>query len=114
MKPVVFVLALASSLSVGCAKITVPVSGTLSDGSAVTGQATAEINGDGTFYVDVGQTRCSGVYNSMDPAKHITIPVTCGDGRTGTVEVTRVGLGTSGTATVAMNDGTTGNFVFGK
>lgn len=114
MRKIVCGLVGLSLLIAGCARITVPVHGKLSDGTVASGAATASINGDGDFYVDVAGLRCSGKYDAMDMKRSITVPVTCPDGRTGVADVRRSPDGMSGTARIALADGTTGQFVFGR
>ncbi len=97
----------------GCASITVPAQGVASTGEAFTGTATAKISGEGTFELkgSSGAT-CSGKYDAMDMTKTISIPMTCSDGRTGTVIATRNAAGTGGSGTASLSDGSTAVFTF--
>jgi len=108
--PALAVLALA-----GCGSITVPVSGTLSTGTSFAGQVTANLNGKGTFEaIGADGLYCSGTYDPFDRAETIVMPATCRDGRTAMVAATRNPDKVSGFGTISFNDGTTGDFKFGK
>jgi hypothetical protein len=76
------------------------------------GSATAALSG-GTFSVSAGKLICSGSYNSLDYSPTITMPVLCNDGRKGIVIATRDNSGISGGGRFTLNDGSTGDFIFG-
>ncbi len=108
------VLALAAALA-GCAtEIKGPIIGRLSDGSPAIGEATARMDGDGSFWVELAAgSRCEGPYDALARDLVITAAVTCSDGRTGTAVITRQPSLQSGKAEVTLTDGTSGQFVFG-
>jgi hypothetical protein len=114
-------LALISPVVAGCVSsqgprdlFSIPVTGQLSNGLAASGQATARSDGRGTFWVQFpAGPRCSGDYNVRDPNPTIVVPVSCTDGRRGETVITRQAGLMSGTAIVALNDRTRGQFVFG-
>lgn len=105
----------AALLISGCAtEFSVPVIGTLGSQPAQ-GQATARTSGDGTFWVaTTSGLRCQGTYDSLDRSPTIAAPVSCSDGRTGTLLITRTLDALSGTVIGQLNDGTQGRFVFGN
>lgn len=109
-------IVLASALALGdCAtSISVPVTGQIGHGIAAAGEATANLNGKGDFWIQVpGGIRCSGAYDALDTSPTIVTPVGCSDGRTGQLVITRQLNLRSGTAIATLTDGTTGQFVFG-
>jgi hypothetical protein len=57
---------------------------------------------------------CSGTYNALDSAKTIAMPVTCSDGRHGTVTATRDASGMNGSGHVRLADGSSARFIFGN
>lgn len=96
------------------AQFTVPITGQLTDGTAATGEATARIDGNGTFWVKIpGGPKCSGSYDALATNPTIVVPVECDDGRKGESVIARRAGGLSGTAIVTLADGTKGQFVFG-
>jgi hypothetical protein len=56
---------------------------------------------------------CAGSNSLGNPSATITIPVLCEDGRKGLVTATRDYGGMSGGGRFTLNDGTTGDFIFG-
>lgn len=107
-------IAAASLALAGCAsEFSVPVTGVLGNQSAQ-GAATARMSGDGTFFVSTASgLRCEGTYDSLSRAPTIEAPVTCSDGRSGRLVITRTMNMVSGTVIGQLNDGTPGRFVFG-
>lgn len=58
--------------------------------------------------------KCSGTYDQFSTAKRLTVPVSCTNGQTGTLEIVRNNSLKGGKGTAIFSDGTTGNFEFGK
>lgn len=113
LKPA-FLAPLASVLA-ACGSVSVPVTGQMAGGTPAAGQATANFNGHGEFWVKVpGGIRCSGTYDSLTTDPTLIVPVKCDDTRTGEAVITRQLDLISGTAIVRLNDGTRGQFVFGN
>ena len=81
-------------------------------GGIMRGTTTASLNG-GSFSVSSGSLSCGGDYNAIDSSPTISIPVLCSDGRKGIISVTRDNSGLSGGGHFTLNDGTTGDFMFG-
>jgi hypothetical protein len=81
-------------------------------GGIMRGTATASVSG-GSFSVTNGALTCGGDYNAFDTSPTISIPVLCSDGRKGIVIATRDNSGMSGGGHFTLNDGTTGDFMFG-
>ncbi|MDZ5448636.1 hypothetical protein [Labrys sp. ZIDIC5] len=81
-------------------------------GGIMRGTTTAALSG-GTFGVSSGNLRCSGSYDAMDTSPTISMPVLCSDGRKGIITATRDNSGMSGGGRFTLNDGTTGDFMFG-
>ena len=81
-------------------------------GGIMRGTTTASLSG-GSFSVSNGSLTCGGDYNALDTSPTISIPVLCSDGRKGIVIATRDNSGMSGGGHFTLNDGTTGNFMFG-
>ena len=97
----------------GCA-VTEPVA-VVSKGIAggiMRGTTTASLSG-GSFSVSNGALTCGGDYNALDTSPTISIPVLCSDGRKGIIIATRDYSGMSGGGHFTLNDGTTGDFMFG-
>lgn len=106
----------AALLLAGCAavKISVPVTGQL-NGVAAAGQAVGRGDGVGTFWAQIpGGLRCEGKYDSLDHNPSFVVPVTCSNGTTGEMVVTRALDRVSGSGIVALSDGSKGQFVFGN
>lgn len=104
------------AIAVGaCAsEVKVPITGDI-QGRPAAGQAVARSGGSGEFWVqEPGGPRCSGTYDPYDTNPTIIVPVSCTDGRSGETVITRQLDGLSGTAVVALNDGSRGQFVFGN
>lgn len=108
-------LAVAVSLLSACGTITLPAAVKMSNGEALMGTTTAAISG-GKFQVATprGDVTCSGDYDALDTRPVITAPVRCSDGRYGTITVLRAPDGMSGTGSVRLADGATGNVAFGR
>jgi hypothetical protein len=64
----------------------------------------------GSFSVSAGKLTCAGDWGG-DISATIIIPVLCNDGRKGLVTATRNGTGGGGRFT--LNDGATGDFIYG-
>lgn len=105
----------ATLLFAGCAtEFSVPVTGAIGKEPAQ-GTATARMSGDGAFWVATTRgLRCEGSYDSKSRDPTITAPVTCNDGRTGNLIITRTLDGVSGTVIGRLSDGTESRFVFGN
>lgn len=95
----------------GC-DVTQPVVVIDSNGQVLRGTATASLSG-GSFDVSDGKLSCGGSYNSMSMEPTITMQARCSDGRKGIVIAIRDSSGLAGHGTVRLNDGTTGQFIFG-
>jgi hypothetical protein len=81
-------------------------------GGIMRGTTTASLGG-GSFSVSNETLTCGGDYNALDTSLTISIPVLCSDGRKGIVTATRDYSGMSGGGHFTLNDGTTGDFMFG-
>ncbi len=109
-----FALLLSISVTACANSIQIPVTGQLSDGTAAAGTATAKTNDEGEFWIQVPNSfKCSGKYNSRSYDPTLIVPISCTDGRSGQLVVTRQTDMISGTAIAMLDDGTTGQFVFG-
>jgi hypothetical protein len=109
-------LALIAAMGLaGCAtEINVPVTGQIGDAAAA-GNAYGNISGEGRFTaMTLDGLQCQGEYDPLSPEPTISSAVTCNDGRTGTVIITRGLDGLSGTAIGRLSDGTEARFVFGN
>jgi hypothetical protein len=82
-------------------------------GGVLRGTTTASLSG-GSFNVSNGTLSCGGDYNDLDTSPTISIPVLCNDGRKGIITATRDYSGMSGGGHFTLNDGTTGDFMFGQ
>ena len=112
----VVVLATAASLSLGACEqhFAIAVVGKdMPGGGVMRGSGVASLSGTGSFNVSGGGLSCGGTYNSLDMSRTITIPVLCNDGRKGLVTATRDNSGLAGGGRFTLNDGTTGDFIFG-
>lgn len=89
-----------------CGSVSIPASGSTSDGVRWTGYFTLE-----EFQIAGGSTICKGK-PPMGFAKVQTATFECNDGRTGTVTTTRQGM-TGGIADVIFSNGLTGQFTYG-
>ena len=113
-KTTALICAMTLGLFACASELKVPITGDL-QGRPAAGQAVARSDGHGEFWVqEPGGPRCSGSYNPRDTNPTIIVPVSCSDGRTGETVITRQMDGLSGTAVVALNDGSKGQFVFGN
>jgi hypothetical protein len=95
----------------GCT-VTVPVAiigrdGHVLRGTAITGSSS------GSFTVSDGAATCRWGYGSRDRSLTVSMPVTCSDGRSGTVTATRDANVPSGAGTFTLSDGSRGTFLFG-
>jgi hypothetical protein len=101
-------------IGLGACSLTVPVAVVSKDlpGGILRGTATAALEG-GSFNVSNGALSCGGSYDALDVSPTITIPVLCNDGRKGIVIATRDNSGISGGGHFTLNDGATGDFIFG-
>jgi hypothetical protein len=66
-----------------------------------------------SFSVSNGALSCAGSYNGLDTSPTISIPILCNDGRKGIVTATRNKSGEGGGGRFTLNDGATGDFIFG-
>ncbi len=99
-------------LGLAACSYSVPVTGEFA-GKPALGTATAA-SGGGTFFVtQTNGFRCEGTYDALTFDITITAPVTCNDGRTGRAIISRKPDLVGGTVIVELNDGNTGQFVFG-
>jgi hypothetical protein len=71
------------------------------------------VSSGGSFSVSNGILSCAGSYNVFDRSPTITVPVLCNDGRKGIVTATRNYHSMTGGGHFTLNDGTTGDFIFG-
>lgn len=111
MKAIVFGL---GALALAGCSMSLPVTGEIG-GERAQGQAAASFSGTGTFYVlTTAGLRCDGTYDALSMEATITAPVTCSDGRTGNLIITRAPDRVSGTVIGRLSDGTEASFVFGN
>jgi hypothetical protein len=96
--------------------VTVPVAVVSSGvpGGILRGTNTASLSNGGSFNVSNGKLSCAGSYDLGNRSPTISIPVLCNDGRKGIVTATRDYGGMSGGGHFTLNDGTTGDFIFGE
>jgi hypothetical protein len=108
-----FVVALAALSTAACAA-TVPVAVVTKavPGGIMRGTNTVSLS-EGSFTVSNGTLSCGGSYDPLDMSHTITMTVLCNDGRKGIVIATRNAYGTGGGGTFTLNDGTTGDIIFG-
>lgn len=111
MKRVTIILAFLTILS--ACSVTVPVVGKIGDEDAA-GSTTATTSGGSFEVATIDGLVCSGTYDAWDTSPTIRIPVSCSDGRTGSLLATRTLSGASGKVIGKLNDGTRGRFVFGN
>ncbi|AHD12160.1 hypothetical protein [Phaeobacter gallaeciensis] len=104
-------LCLTAALLSACS-YSVPVNGQF-DGAPAQGTATASLAGGSFKVLNTSGLSCTGTYDANSTAITIQAPVSCTDGRVGNAIITRKTNLISGTAIVRLNDGTTGEFVFG-
>ena len=99
---------------VGACSITEPVAvvSKAVPGGILRGTTTAALSG-GSFSVSNGTLSCGGTYNALDTSPTISIPILCNDGRKGIITATRDNSGTGGGGHFTLNDGSTGDFIFG-
>jgi hypothetical protein len=107
-------LAAAALAALGACSYTVPVAVVTKEvpGGIMRGTATAALSG-GSFNVSNGMLSCGGSYDALDTSPTIMMPILCNDGRKGVVISTRENSGTSGGGHFTLNDGATGDFIFG-
>lgn len=68
----------------------------------------------GSYAVSRGTFSCSGTYTLSAVRDLMYVPILCSDGRKGTASVRNGPSLMSGTGSLTMNDGSTGEFAFGK
>ncbi|MGO4336516.1 hypothetical protein AB4037_16540 [Labrys sp. KB_33_2] len=68
----------------------------------------------GSYTVSKGTFSCSGSYTLSAVRGLMYVPILCSDGRKGTASVRNGPSRMSGTGSLTMNDGSTGEFAFGK
>jgi hypothetical protein len=107
------VLLLTLLLAATACSMTVPVAVVNKHGGVMKGSATASMSG-GTFQVADDKVSCSGTYDAMSMAATISMPVTCSDGRSGTVTATRDDTMMSGSGYVDLSDKSHAAFFFGN
>jgi hypothetical protein len=111
-----FVIGMLAPLALaGCGSITLPAAVKMEDGQVLTGTTTAAVSG-GHFELSApgGTLSCNGTYNALDTSPVLTTPVTCSDGRYGTVTVIRTPDGQAGAGTVNLASGERGSVAFGR
>ncbi len=70
--------------------LTFEITGQMDNGEPITGTGVARLDGNGTIEVGTDEVTCTGTYDSMDmKSLQLTIPLTCSNGMTGVVNVTR-------------------------
>lgn len=114
-KSIPIFLAVSTLGLAACAtSITEPVAVVSKDvpGGILRGTTTAGLSG-GSFSVSNGQLSCGGTYDALDASPAISIPVLCNDGRKGIITAVRDPNGLSGGGHFSLNDGTSGDFMFG-
>ncbi|MEX0281330.1 MAG: hypothetical protein AB3N13_09105 [Arenibacterium sp.] len=105
--------AIPALLALSACSYSLPINGRF-DGEPAQGTATAALSG-GTFQVqNTSGLVCTGNYDANTTAITITAQTTCNDGRHGNAIITRKTNLVSGTVIVRLNDGATGEFVFGN
>lgn len=97
-------------LALTASSLTLPVAVVNTQGKVMQGSATASLLG-GTFEVADGEAICFGTYEMSLPA---TLPITCTDGRRGTVTFTRGVSVMSGSGYVELSDKSHAAFFFGR
>jgi hypothetical protein len=105
---------LGSALALAGCAVTEPVAVVSKgiSGGVMRGTTTASLSG-GSFSVSNGSLTCGGDYTALDTSLTISIPLLCTDGRKGIITATRDNSGMSGGGHFTLNDGTTGDFMFG-
>lgn len=108
-----FVMIVPALFCVACSH-TFPIAVVTKDvpGGVMRGTGTASPAG-GHFSVSAGALVCAGDYDAWDHSRTITIPIVCNDGRKGLVTATRNDSLTGGGGRFTLNDGSTGDFIFG-
>lgn len=107
-------LLMGAAILLSACEFSVPVTGMIGKEPAQ-GSATAKTSGVGTFEAStIDGLTCKGTYDALTRAPTIWADVTCSDGRTGRLLITRSMDQLSGTATGKLSDGSTGRFVFGN
>lgn len=107
-------LVLACTLS-GCGTVTEPAAVRTSDGTLLLGSTSASLTGGGIFTATSADgLECNGSYDAFDTARVISAPLSCSDGRTGILTVTRTPELTAGVGNLTLNDGTTATVAFGN
>ncbi|MER9596673.1 MULTISPECIES: hypothetical protein [unclassified Mesorhizobium] len=104
----------AALMLTGCGSVSVPASGSTSNGEKFYGQATASLS-EGKFVVtNQSGVLCTGKYDQFSTARQLTVEFTCTDGRKGTIHILRNPDLMGGAGTGTFSDGTTATFKFGK
>jgi hypothetical protein len=112
-----FIGVVTTALVVGACQptnISFPVTGRLSDGRILIGEATARSDGTGRFQVRApGTFRCEGGYDPFAASASMVIPFACSDGRRGEA-VVAIGMDRSSAwGHVRLDNGVTGHVVIG-
>lgn len=90
------------------------ITGQTASGSPASGEVVAMGNGAGTVTVKFpAGLRCKGEYDWRDRKPVFTVPLDCGNGIRGEGVVKRYRPGIRGMATVSLNNGVSGRFVYG-
>lgn len=100
--------------STSCGTITVPISGTTSTGETYKGAATASVNFGKFEMTGSSGTICSGSYDQFATAKRLTVPFTCTNGISGSVDLNRDNDLMGGDGSATFSDGTTAKIIYGK
>lgn len=110
---IITIAILSIPFALAACSFSVPVTGRIGEDLAQ-GQATAAASG-GTFSMatTLGLI-CQGNYDTTSREPTINAPVSCNDGRSGNLIITRTMDGLSGTVIGRLNDGTEAQFVFGN
>jgi hypothetical protein len=107
-------LAIAALLGLVACSHTFPIAVVTKDvpGGIMRGEGEVGLGG-GHFSVSSGHLTCAGSYDGTDMSPTITVPVLCNDGRKGLITATRNRSGSGGGGRFTLNDGATGDFIFG-
>lgn len=95
----------------GCS-VTYPAAVVGQRGDVLVGTVTGSLAG-GSYHVTNGRLSCTGTYDPMQPGPVINFDVVCTDGRRGFGTAIREAGGQQGRGSVRLDDGETGDFVFG-
>lgn len=110
-----FVILAVTALCACGTIISEPAAVRMTTGMLLVGTATASLS-EGKFHVATGDDKisCSGTYDPLDTSTAITAPVSCSDGRIGTISLTRTSDGLAGSGVVTMANGDKGAVAFGR